>query len=318
MLGQRLIFGTSLAGFVVGLVFLDGYLSTLAAPDWRLPFADVNLGPFLINGAACALVIALFTWLAAGELLAAVRSRGHEPFERVARLFAVGLVVGPFVAINIQSQTGWFDRSWEALWIALATAACFVGQGLRRQTRGALGNIAATLFIVVYTGLFAGFLVKLRLEIGGPAGVALLALTVLAVKMSDTGAYFVGRVCGRRKLIEWLSPKKTWEGFIGGLVVAVVATTGAGLALERWELVPPSAGLLRGALIYAGFGLLMGLVSVVGDLCASLLKRDADLKDSGRGLPGMGGVLDIFDSPLFAAPFAWFFWSRAIGMSAIG
>jgi phosphatidate cytidylyltransferase len=317
VLRQRLIFGISLAVVLIGLILLDGYLATREPPRWRLPGTGLDLGAPLCNGALCTLVVALFTWLAAGELLAMARARGHEPFELVARLFAVGLVVGPLIAHSVKTQTGWCDWSWEALWLALALTASFVVQGLRHKTTNAGANIAATMFAVLYAGVLAGFLVKLRVEIGGAEGVAVLALSVFAVKMNDTGAYFIGRALGRHKLIEWLSPNKTWEGFAGGLVVAVLATLLAGADLHAEGLIPMPAAPLACLGVLAVFGLLMALASVLGDLCASLLKRDVKWKDSGKGLPGLGGVLDVFDSPLFAAPFAWFYWTRLVPAGAL-
>jgi phosphatidate cytidylyltransferase len=133
--------------------------------------------------------------------------------------------------------------------------------------------------------------------------------------MTDTGAYFTGRWLGRHKLIPWLSPNKTWEGLAGGIVVALLCAVGVGYWLHAAQLAPrPPAGPLIGWL--ALFGLLMAGLSVAGDLSASLLKRDAAVKDSGTALPGLGGILDVLDSPLLAAPVAWLFWTRFVQHSA--
>ena len=112
------------------------------------------------------------------------------------------------------------------------------------------------------------------MEIGGSAGAAVLVLTAFLVKMTDTGAYFTGRALGRHKLIPWLSPKKTWEGFAGGMLTTIVCA----MLLGHWL---HAAGVLRLEERYvshwwafAFVGLVLGLASVAGDLAESLLKRD--------------------------------------------
>ena len=118
------------------------------------------------------------------------------------------------------------------------------------------------------------------------------------MKSTDIGAYFGGRALGRHKMIPWLSPGTTWEGlFFGVLTAGGVAAAmghslpGHGMAMAPWQ------GFVFGAII--------GAIGQVGDLLESLMKRDAEVKDSGRLIPGFGGVLDVIDSPLFAAPFAY-------------
>jgi phosphatidate cytidylyltransferase len=224
-----------------------------------------------------------------------------------------GLVVGPYFAFNIEPKLGLQDEGWGMLWLACAVGTAFLFQGAWRRTDRAIGNVASTIFIIFYAGGLAGFMTKLRMEFAGPEGVALLVFTIFVVKMTDTGAFFVGSLIGRHKMVPWLSPKKTWEGFAGGVVVATVCSVLVGSWLEWGDLMNP---LPAGPLVYPWgfiiFGLLMSICSVAGDLSASLLKRDAEVKDSGAALPGLGGILDIFDSPLLAAPPAWFFWARLV------
>jgi phosphatidate cytidylyltransferase len=134
----------------------------------------------------------------------------------------------------------------------------------------------------------------------------LLLWIVLTTKSSDIGAFATGKAMGRHKLILWLSPGKTWEGLIGGVVLSA-AVGAAGLwVLGHWpsEAVPaPWTGAFA--------GVLFGLTGVVGDLIASLFKRDAGLKDAGQVLPGFGGVLDVLDSALLVAPVA-FWWVQLV------
>src|SRR5690606_1999050 len=113
------------------------------------------------------------------------------------------------------------------------------------------------------------------------------------------GAYFGGRRFGKHKLIYWLSPGKTWEGFICGVLTAGVV--GAACAPFIVYNFPWWKGVI--------FGILIGGIGQLGDLLESLMKRDADVKDSGSLIPGFGGVLDVIDSPLLAAPFAYLLFS---------
>jgi len=118
------------------------------------------------------------------------------------------------------------------------------------------------------------------------------------VKFTDIGAFFGGRAFGKTKLIPWLSPGKTWEGLIFGLLTAGII----GAVSARWL---PNVHPIKGF----GFGVIIGGIGQLGDLLESLMKRDAEVKDSGKLVPGFGGILDIIDSPLVAAPFAYLLFS---------
>ncbi|MCX7009821.1 MAG: phosphatidate cytidylyltransferase, partial [Kiritimatiellaeota bacterium] len=125
----------------------------------------------------------------------------------------------------------------------------------------------------------------------------LILYLLLVVKLSDTGAYFVGCTIGHHKLVPRISPKKTWEGFFGGLAFALVAS------LLWWHFSGGRLGPLAFPLPHAiGLALLLALMGVLGDLAESILKRAANVKDSASYIQGMGGVLDVLDSLLLAAP----------------
>jgi phosphatidate cytidylyltransferase len=169
-----------------------------------------------------------------------------------------------------------------------------------RETHEAIHGMAGTVLATMYLGGLAWFLIALRVKHTEHfQGTTLVILTILlVVKATDIGAFFGGKTLGRHKLIPWLSPGKTWEGLVCGVLTAALV----GLACARqmqyfawWQ------GLIFGAVI--------GAIGQAGDLLESLMKRDAAVKDSGSVVPGFGGILDVIDSPLLAAPFAYLMFS---------
>lgn len=304
----RLLVGIPLSVAIITLLLLDGYLAAQPAPAWHA--WGLDWGPWLTRGALCTAVVLVLTLAATHELVALARARGHRPFGLTAQVFAAVLVIGPYVSFNLSPITGGYDESLGMLWLAVSLGFVFLLQAVARRTENAMENTAFTLFIVFYAGGLAGFITKLRMEVGGSTGVAVLLFSMFLVKMTDTGAYFTGRALGRHKMIPWLSPKKTWEGFVGGMVTTVVLALAIGYWLHTAGIVRVQERYMTYPWALVVLGLLLGIVSVAGDLCASLLKRDAQVKDSGHMLPGLGGVLDIVDSPLLAAPVAWLYWTR--------
>lgn len=172
-----------------------------------------------------------------------------------------------------------------------------------RQAHDAILHMAGTVLATLYLGGLGWFLMALRVKQsempGGFRGsTMIIVMVLLTVKFTDIGAFFGGRAFGRHKLIPWLSPGKTWEGLACGMLLAGVV----GAICARW---------IEGLDAYKGFifGFLLGGIGQCGDLLESLMKRDAQVKDSGSLIPGFGGVLDVIDSPLLAAPFAYLMFS---------
>jgi phosphatidate cytidylyltransferase len=195
--------------------------------------------------------------------------------------------------------------------IVAGIGLAFVGEMMRyRQPGRSTGSMALSVLVLAYAGLLPSFLVNLRLFHDHRWGMVALISLVVIVKGADTGAYFVGRRFGKHKLAPVLSPGKTVEGAIGAFFAAAGAA-----ALCYYGIVPlmvgddsargPLWGWLLLSLLLAGSGML-------GDLAESLLKRDAGRKDSSRWLPGLGGVLDILDSVVFAAAPAYFFFATGL------
>lgn len=151
-------------------------------------------------------------------------------------------------------------------------------------------DLGITLAGAIYVGGLLGYaplLAALSTENNAGEGTTWLLLVLLGTAACDSGAYFAGSLLGRHKLIPHISPSKTWEGLVGGVLGAVVAA----LIL--------SAPLGLGVIAALALGLVICLAAVAGDLCESLLKRAAGVKDSGTLIPGHGGVLDRIDSILF-------------------
>ena len=122
--------------------------------------------------------------------------------------------------------------------------------------------------------------------------------------MADTGAYFFGSFLGKHKLCPDISPKKTVEGVVGGVIVCVLSTLLVGVIFDLW-IFPEGTNVHYLSLIL--LGLVGSVLSVLGDLCFSLVKRGCHIKDFGNAIPGHGGILDRFDSVVFVAPFLYLF-----------
>jgi phosphatidate cytidylyltransferase len=205
---------------------------------------------------------------------------------------------------------GWGDPWRPVLYTfaAVVLAAFLLEMATFREPGHSVTRIALAVWSVAYLGLLPSFLAQLRwwpadesLSVPDRRGVAALALTIFVAKFCDVGAYFIGRLLGRHRMAPVLSPKKTWEGLAGGLALSV---------LTAWTINRSLPGLPLSDLSAAGFGLAVGGAGVLGDLAESMVKRDCRRKDASQALPGFGGVLDVLDSILFAAPVAYW-WLRA-------
>jgi phosphatidate cytidylyltransferase len=200
----------------------------------------------------------------------------------------------------------------------IVLAAFLVEMATFQEPGDSVNRIALTVWIVGYLGVLPSFFIQLR-WLGGPGGLGepgssslgsvadvgtvALALAVFVPKTCDIGAFFTGRFLGRHRMTPILSPKKTWEGAIGGLVVAVLVTVG----IDR---LGPAPVLRENILLELGFGITVGVFAMWGDLAESLIKRDCRQKDASQVVPGFGGVLDVVDSVIFAAPVAYI-WLRS-------
>lgn len=282
----RLLTGITLIACLLGIAWLDARTPPLAIRD------GVELNGLLLFGIAALLLAPAL----AMELARMAQGAG-------ARASAVVCAVAGMLGCASVAVAGWADSPRQlALLLALpplgavALAAVVATRGQRVDGVGAACGIAVLAYALI--GLSLGSWVALR----SATDAWTLAAVILVVKSSDIGAYFTGHAIGRHKLIPWLSPGKTWEGFFGGMVLAV----GVGAAVGASGALPPIT--LRTGI---ALGAVMGVVGPFGDLLESALKRGAGMKDSGRTVPGMGGLFDVLDSLLLAGPVAWLLISPA-------
>lgn len=207
-----------------------------------------------------------------------------------------GTGVGVIIPLSIILRFE-LTKKWELLFIVLLLLLLIIMQFKRRNNSGVVVDISTTMFGILYVSWFLSFLIKIRYL---PQGAGLLGAILLITKLGDIGAYLVGTKFGRTPLIPRISPKKTVEGAIAGLIFSVMAAL-----LSR-----PFLGFNFLHLIL--IGILFGALGQLGDLSESLIKRDCQVKDSGNLLPGMGGILDEIDSVLFTAPVFYFYISIAL------
>lgn len=258
---------------------------------WRL---DRSGPPAALRMLPTTAVLLLLIVLGYRELARLAASTGARLLNVSGLVFAAALAAMPYwqpLANGHLSQAGIQGGSGLLAMVILAgLAAAFIEQMAGRRAEMALQRIGMTLLAMIYLGLGGYFLLVIRTW-----GVEMLVVFLVAVKCTDIGAYFTGSAIGRHKFIPWLSPGKTWEGFAGGLA------TGAVFSLLAIKLLAAELPITFSTVIWI---VAVGAAGQFADLCESLLKRSANLKDSGAVVPEFGGVLDIIDSPLLAAPVA--------------
>ncbi|HPD31135.1 MAG TPA: phosphatidate cytidylyltransferase [Phycisphaerae bacterium] len=310
MLWQRIAFGTLMIAVVVGLAWLDGWLSACGLTSLDEGVLGGATRIRLMCGLALTLALALLIMLAVFEMGRLSRQGGHNPATNWAAFVSVLLMLAPWIeaqqklssAVPALRLTGGMPLSLFLLTGGILGASlCILA---RKTTERAFSNLAVTCLMMLYLGLLGSFVIRIRCLDAGPAGAALVIFFILTVKAADIGAYFTGIACGKHKLAPWVSPGKTIEGAAGAVVLAAFA---ACAAIWLWEccldstLGPPPFSLAQAVI----FGLVTAVCGHLGDLVESLMKRDLGSKDSGQVVPAFGGLLDILDSPVFTAPIAW-------------
>jgi phosphatidate cytidylyltransferase len=299
MLGTRLVSGFSMAGVLIAILFLD---------EWFAPYFPLWLLVSLVVTGAAALELV--------ELLSATSARpsGNTVFGGVIALVLANWA--PHMASQLHQLPAHAGRlsydplmpvnalAWPMLTYAAVVMVTFIAQSAQFEKPGAtMATISGTLLGISYVGLLGSFLIQMRWFEGPYHGLIPLAYLFMAAKGADTGAYTLGRIAGRHKLWPRLSPNKTIEGAVGGLLFAVGGSLIVA-AIARYLLHVHTLSW-RSAV---AFGLIVGASAQLGDLMESMIKRDCARKDASAAVPGFGGVLDVLDSLLFAGPVAFGFW----------
>ena len=285
MLKYRLLFGTLMTAFFTAVVIFDGWLDgslTSSAADDKA-----------VQGTLFCVLIALLAIPAQIELskLAAAKSlKIFLPVSIVASiLFATSRYWPQLTAFPLETYLVFLS--------AFVLLALFLYQYISCGTSSVLANCGANYFSIAYLGLLSSFSVTIRIEFG----LWHLLMFVFVVKSADIGAYAIGTLLGKHKFSPKISPAKSWEGMGGAVAAASLVAVGFALSCDimAWWL----------AIV---FGPCLAFIGQIGDLAESMIKRDAEQKDSASKVPGFGGILDIIDSPLVAAPFAYLFFMCGI------
>jgi phosphatidate cytidylyltransferase len=297
VLRYRLLLGTLFIAALAGLCWLDhAQIGGTPPGAWLFPLA------------------LLISVLASGEvlwLMAGADQRAVAGIVYVGNFLIVASNAVPMFWPNFAMQFSFDAFGWPVSTFALCVLAGFIIEIWRFEKPGAaIARLAVAVFGLAYVGILLTFVVQLSQAISDRnQGLLSILSLVIVVKMGDTGAYTIGRLIGRHKMAPRLSPGKTWEGAAGAALFAVIGS---------WAVFNLIGGILNSHRTpvepwrWIGFGLVVGAAGLLGDLAESLLKRDAGRKDSSPWMPGFGGVLDLLDSILFAAPVAYLCWATGL------
>jgi phosphatidate cytidylyltransferase len=277
--------GAILIVVVIGILTIDSWL-----PPWY---------PFL-------LLILLAVETALCLELEALLGRARRLPAWFCCASVLALLVSNWPAFILHSVWHFTTDPWHwvlGTFVVVILSAFVVEMATFREPGESVTRVAITVWIAAYLGLLPCFLVQLRWPPVSPTaepqeyrGTVAVLLAVFVPKVGDIGAYMTGRYLGRTKMTPLLSPKKTWEGFAGGLVAAV------GTAILLYQFEP---NLRTQPLAAVGFGVTVWIAAVLGDLAESLIKRDCRQKDASQSVPGFGGLLDVVDSVVFSAPVSY-------------
>ncbi len=246
-----------------------------------------------------AVVVVVHGGLIFFALMAALGLLGLNEFYRLTKKYRP-LPLAGFLGMALMAAMAWFYSPVAVLGAICAGVLFIALLGLLAGPKpGVTVRMAVTLLGMLYLGL--GFSAALMLRPLDEDGLILLTV-IFGTWAGDTMAYFTGKLFGSTPMAPVLSPKKTWEGFAGGAISTVLLVVFIGLYTE----LGPADSLILGAVI--------AVAGPLGDLFESLVKRDVQIKDSGRGIPGHGGVLDRFDALIFASVASYFVLTLVVGL----
>jgi len=284
---------------------LNNTLVRLMTAGVLIPFVlwTIGQGGYLYLAVVIAIIL-----LGLREFYQMIEAKGADPLE------GYGLLAGASLPV-----VAWFGSEYHATVLMTAVLlGVMVAQLRKAEISEAMASISGTFFGVFYVGWLLSHAVVLRefhamvesrwgfaaaASMDPDAGAFLMVFCLTAVVGSDAGAYFAGRAYGRRKLAPAISPNKTWEGALGGVVFGTFCAL---VCKALFDFLWPELSALLGYAFGAALAAILCVAGTVGDLVESLLKRDAAQKDAGALLPGMGGVLDRIDSALIGIPVMYY------------
>jgi phosphatidate cytidylyltransferase len=255
-----------------------------------LLFAVVLLGAILLGPWSFVLLFGLFSIFILREFYALAKVGGISPQKNLGLIS--GALIFIFTFLNVKGII-----TFNLFGLCLSSLFIIPAWELFRAKKNSVENIAITLFgilYIIYPFSLLNFFVYPDIPLNNRYDPTLLIFLFILIWVYDSGAYLFGVTFGKHRLFERISPKKSWEGFFGGWFMALVFALLLHHFFPRFEI----TFMLSIASIIAVSG-------TIGDLVESMIKRNLGLKDSGKFLPGHGGLLDRFDSILFAAPFVY-------------
>jgi len=284
-----------------GAVFLRRLLSFIVL--WGIVLGGLFSGNKAVSDYVFLIIVVFLAAAGLQEFYGMVAKLGYACYAKAGTSGGVLLLAATFCYISGQfgtaaapSRVNDFETSFFILFVLGLCIRHFVS---RHNTSGIVA-ISTTLFGLMYVPWLLNFLQKINFFGRGVDGHFYILYFVVVTKLSDCGAYAVGSLIGKHKMIPRISPGKTWEGFCG----AIVVSTAASVIFARLAGLHLTGMTHLHAVI---LGVILSLGAVVGDLIESLFKREAGLKDSGRLFPGIGGILDLLDSLLFNAPLMYLY-----------
>ena len=280
--------------------FFRRLLSTLIL--WTVVLGAMFSGNSFLSNTVFLLLMCTLVVVGLLEFYGIAEKRGLPSFRFFGIAGGVLLIVGTFLHFTGKlgiSGTPSRVNDFEVVFIILFVLGLCVRQFLAKTNAAGILTISTTLFGLMYVAWLLNFIQKIN-YFPGVNGTFYVLYFILVTKFSDTGAYVVGSLIGRNKMIPRISPGKTWEGFGGAILFSV----GASIAFARFLPDKLSGMSLPHAII---LGLVLATAAVIGDLIESLFKREAGVKDSGAFFPGIGGILDLLDSLLFNAPLMYLY-----------
>ena len=285
-----------------GMVFLRRLVSTLTL--WAVVLGGLFCGNAAISSGV--FLVVMLTLVVTGQLefynMAKTKGlpcyRGLGVWAGVILFFSTWLHSAGLLGIHDQPSR---VNDFETILVIVFVLGLCVRQFVEKKNREGIVTMAVTLFGIMYVAWLLNFMQKIYFfQDAKVEGAYYVVYFIVVTKFSDMGAYLVGSMIGKHKMIPRVSPGKTWEGFGG----AILISTGGSLLfahLFRDHMVGMTP--LHAVII----GVMLSVAAVIGDLIESLMKREAGIKDSGNYFPGIGGILDLLDSLLFNAPLMYLY-----------